>query len=61
MKISPVTTELIRADRQKNMTKLKVAFRSFANEPKNNKFNLLFGKTNNNSDDYGSNSTTLKI
>jgi len=61
MKISPVTTELIRADRQTNITKLKVAFRSFANEPKNNNFNLLFGNTNSNNDDYGNNSTTLKI
>ena len=61
MKISPVTTELIRADWQTNMTKLKVVFRSFANEPKNNNFNLLFGNTNNKSDDYGNNSTTLRI
>ena len=61
MKISPVTAELILADRQTNMTKLIVAFRSSANEPKYNNFNLLFGNANNNSDDYVNNSPTLKI
>jgi len=51
----------MRTDRQTSMTKLIVAFRSFTNEPKNNNFNLLFGDVSNDSDDYGNNSTTLKI
>ena len=48
-------------DRQTDMTKLIVAFRSFVSEPKDNNFNLLYGNVNNNSNDYGNNSTTLKI
>jgi hypothetical protein len=35
MKIRPVEAELFRADRQTDMTKLIVAFRNFANAPKN--------------------------
>jgi hypothetical protein len=35
MKIRPVEAELFHADRQTNMTKLIVAIRIFANEPKN--------------------------
>jgi hypothetical protein len=38
MKICPVRAELFHADGQKDMTKLIVAFRSFANEPKNHCF-----------------------
>jgi hypothetical protein len=34
MKIRPVGTELYHADRQTDMTKLIIAFRSFAKEPK---------------------------
>jgi hypothetical protein len=41
--------------RQTYMTKLIVAFRNFANEPKNNNFNLVFGNVNNNNDDYVNN------
>jgi len=36
MKILPVAAELFHAERRKNMTNLIVAFRNFANEPKNN-------------------------
>jgi hypothetical protein len=35
MKIPPVGAELFHADGQTDMTKLKVAFRSFAKAPKN--------------------------
>jgi hypothetical protein len=35
MKIRPVGAELDHADRQTDMTKLAVAFRNFANAPKN--------------------------
>jgi hypothetical protein len=35
MKIHPVGAEFFRTDLRKNMTKLIVAFRSFANAPKN--------------------------
>ena len=35
MKIRPVGAELFRVDRQTDMTKLRVAFRSFANAAKN--------------------------
>jgi len=35
MKIRPVGAELFRADGRTDMTKLIVAFRSFANAPKN--------------------------
>jgi hypothetical protein len=35
MKIRPVGAELFHADRQTNMTKLVVAFRSFPNAPQN--------------------------
>jgi len=34
MKIRPVGAELLHADRRTDMTKLTVAFRSFANVPK---------------------------
>jgi hypothetical protein len=34
MKIRPVVAELFHADGQTDMTKLTVAFRSFANSPK---------------------------
>jgi hypothetical protein len=37
MKISPVEAELLFADRRTDMTKLIVAFRNFANAPKNAK------------------------
>ena len=46
---------------QTDMTKLIGALRSFTNEPKYKNFNLLFGNVNNNCDDRGNNSTTLKI
>jgi len=36
VKIHPVGAELFQADRQTNMKKLVVAFRNFANAPKNN-------------------------
>ena len=39
MKISPVGTELFHADRRTDVTKL-IAFRSFANAPKNLTFGL---------------------
>jgi len=35
MKICPVGAELFRADRVADMTELTVAFRNFANAPKN--------------------------
>jgi hypothetical protein len=35
MKIGPVGAELFRVDGQTDMTKLTVAFRNFANAPKN--------------------------
>ena len=35
MKIRPAGAELFHADRQRDTTKLTVAFRNFANEPKN--------------------------
>jgi len=35
MKIRPMEAELFRADRRTDMTKLIVAFRNFANAPKN--------------------------
>jgi len=35
MKICPVGTELFRADRRTDLKKLIVAFRNFANAPKN--------------------------
>jgi len=38
MKIHPVGTELFHADRRTNMTKLIVAFRSFANAHTNSTF-----------------------
>jgi len=37
MKIHPVGAELFHADGQTDMTKLMVAFRNFANAPKNRK------------------------
>jgi hypothetical protein len=43
VKIHPVVAELFQADRQTNMTKLIVAFRNFADAPKNN-FCLLFSR-----------------
>jgi len=36
MKIRPVVAELFHADRRTGMTKQLVAFRNFANVPKNN-------------------------
>ena len=44
MKIRPVAAELFHADRQTDMTKLKVAFSSFANAPKKYKFFENFEK-----------------
>jgi hypothetical protein len=43
MKILPVGTELFHADRQTetDMTKLIVAFRNFANAPKNTTWKLI--------------------
>jgi hypothetical protein len=35
MEIRPVGAELFHADRRRDMTKLMVAFRNFANSPKN--------------------------
>jgi hypothetical protein len=35
MKVRPMEAELVYADRQTDMTKLIVAFRNVANEPKN--------------------------
>jgi len=37
MKIRPVGDDLLRADRRTDITKLTVAFRNFANAPKNRK------------------------
>jgi hypothetical protein len=49
MKIFPVGTELFRrTDRQMDMTKLIVAFRNFANAPKNWWTRLSIIKMNNN-------------
>jgi hypothetical protein len=41
MKIRPVEAELFHADRRTDMTKLIVAFRNFANAPKNETNNEL--------------------
>ena len=41
MEILPVGAELFRADRQIYMTKLKVAFRSFANASENQPMNAV--------------------
>jgi hypothetical protein len=38
MKIRPVGAELFHADRRTDMTKLIVAFRNFANAPKNSDY-----------------------
>jgi hypothetical protein len=46
MKIHPVVAELIYADGQKDMTKLIVAFRNFANEHKKLSFNTHCRKYN---------------
>jgi hypothetical protein len=40
MKIRPVGAELFHASGQTDMTKVIVAFRSFANEPKKNAYRL---------------------
>jgi hypothetical protein len=44
MKIRPVGAELFHADRRTDMTKLIVAFRNFANAPKNVEVKLTFVK-----------------
>ena len=41
IKILPVGAELFRVDRRTDMTKLTVAFRNFANAPKNGYANSL--------------------
>jgi Ca2+-binding EF-hand superfamily protein len=41
MKIRPVGAELFQADGRTDKTKLRVAFRNFANEPKKDFFNRL--------------------
>jgi hypothetical protein len=41
VKILPVGADLFRADRETDMTKLKVAFRNFANASKNQPVNAV--------------------
>jgi hypothetical protein len=41
MKILPVGTELFHVDRRTDMTKLRVAFRNFANAPKKEKITIF--------------------
>ena len=45
MKIRPVAAELLHADGQTDMTKLIVAFRNFANAPKDAYSNLQYTAT----------------
>jgi len=45
MKILPVGAELIHADRQTEMTRLTVAFRTFKSGPNKNRECLAGGKT----------------
>jgi len=40
MKIRPVGAELVHADRQTDITKTVVAFRNFANAPKQNEITI---------------------
>jgi hypothetical protein len=42
MEIRPVGDEMFRADGREDMTKLIVAFRNFANAPKNTESNTSF-------------------
>jgi hypothetical protein len=42
MKICPVGAELFHADGRTDITKLIVAFRNFANAPKNNSVNAVY-------------------
>jgi len=44
MKIRPVGAELFLADGRTDMTKLKVAFRNFANAPQNSNLNPKFAR-----------------